>query len=310
MKLVRGLVLLGVLLSLMVAGPVSTKAADKGIQISPLTFNMDIPVGGAEGGKIIITNHNTTDLSYVIEVENFAAVDDSGAVAFAGKEDSSGVTSLADWFTFDQPKEGIVPPLKDTTVNFKINIPLGADPGGHYAAIFAREIKKSPTGQAEIGIASRVGTLVLVSVPGKVTKSAELFDFTYPKFIWRGPTEFILKAKNTGTVHFDLDSKISLKNMFGSEKIVDLGTHTVIPNSNRIFSGIWQSKNPFGYFQVTPTASTLQGSIATSPTVTIIAIPLMIVIPSIIGLIIICLIIGYIRKHFKFVQDKPKEPTN
>lgn len=286
----------------LLALPISAEAAS-GIQISPLTFNLEIPTTASSSGSIIVTNQNDTVLNYVIETENFASVDDQGAVSFAGQEEPTGVTSLADWFTYDSPKEGSLAPRKDTTINFTIDVPEGAEPGGHYAAIFAREVKKNPSGQAEIGIASRVGTLVLVSVPGITTKTAQMSDFTYPKFVWHGPNEFTMKVKNTGTVHYDSKGTVELKSILGQVTTVDMGSHTIIPNSSRTYLGTWLSKYPFGYYNVT--ASVLDGNNQpVTETGIIWAIPLLIVIPTILGLIILIWLITYLRKHLRFVSKE------
>lgn len=289
--------------SLLLVSPYSSKAASRGIQISPLTFNLDIPTDGTGSGKIIVTNLNDTDLNYVIEVENFAGVAEDGAVAFAGKEIEGAVTTLADWFTFDAPKEGTLPPKKDKEINFTIKIPVGAEPGGHYAAVFAREVKKSPTGQAEVGIASRVGALVLVSVPGETSKSAEITDFTYPKFVWRGPNDFTMKVLNNGTVHFDSQANVELKSIFGTTTNVDMGKHTLIPKNVRSYAGQWATKYPFGYYSVTAKALNGDGQPVTTTGI-IWAIPLIIVIPVIILLIIIILTIKYLKKHYRYVAAK------
>lgn len=287
--------------------PISTNATTRGIQISPLTFNLDIQEGGTSGGKIIVTNLNAETLSYALEVEDFAGVDDQGAVSFAGKEVKGAVTTLADWFTFDSPKEGDIPARKDKEINFSITIPKGAEPGGHYAAIFAREIKKTPTGQSEVGIASRVGVLSLVSVPGDTTKTAKLIDFTYPKFIWRGPTDFSMKVENTGTVHYDSKGNVELKPLLGKTTNVDMGTHTLIPNNVRSYAARWASKYPFGYYKVTASAFDGNGQIMTKTGV-IWAIPIIIVIPVIIALILLILVIKYIRKHYRYVSTPPSQP--
>lgn len=289
------------LISLMISAS-SVNAATKGIQISPLTFNLDVPQNGTNGGKIIITNLNSEPLSYVVEVENFAGVTEEGAVAFAGQEEEEAITSLADWFTFDSPKEGDIPANKDKEINFTITIPTDAEPGGHYAAVFAREVRKTPTGQTMMGVASRVGALVLVSVPGDTKKSAQIIDFTYPKFVWRGPNDLSMRVENTGTIHYDSEGTVELKNIFGQTTIVDMGKHTLIPKNTRNYAGKWNKKYPFGYYKVT--AKTFDGdNNPITSTGVIWAIPLIIVIPALIGLILLIIIIKYLRKHLRFQAE-------
>jgi hypothetical protein len=283
--------------------PGKTKAATKGIQISPLSFNFDIQDGQNTTGKIVITNFNDDDLNYALEVENFAGVTDEGAVMFAGREELGATTTLADWFTFDAPREGVVSPHKDQEINFTIDIPAGAEPGGHYAAVFAREIRKTASGQTELGVASRVGSLVLVSVPGEVSKTGRITDFTFPKFIWKGPAEFTMKVENTGSVHYDSKANVELSPVafLGKKTNVDLGTHTIIPKNIRNYDGKLDKKYPFGIFKVNATATDGSGTaISAGVNATIIAIPLMIVIPGLLGLILLIWLILYLKKHLVF----------
>lgn len=289
--------------------PFSAKGAERtGIQISPLTYNFEIKDSDNTTGKIIVTNLNNEPLNYVIEVENFASVSESGAPSFAGVENEASITTLADWFTFDAPKEGTLAPHTDITINFTISIPTGAEPGGHYAAVFAREVKKNAEGKTELGVASRVGTLILVSVPGATTKGAEITEFVYPKYIWKGPVDFSMKVKNTGSIHYDSKGTLSLKPLIGSTREVDLGTHTIVPKSIRSYSAQWQNKYPIGRYILTASALDGNGQEITISGV-IWALPIVIVIPAIIGLILLILIIRYLRKHIRFTSGNSSSGT-
>lgn len=285
-------------------------SAITGIQISPLTFNYEIKKGDSQTGKILVTNRNDDPLTYKIESEQFNGTDENGAPNFTPVE-PNGITDLHDWISFPTDAEGTIAPHLDKEVPFVINVPIDATPGGHYAAIFAREIRKTPEGQTVVGVASRVGTLVLVSVPGPVTKGAEIISFTSPKFIWKGPVDFILKIKNNGTVHYDSQAKVELKPaLFGSTQTVDLGKHTLVPTSTRSYSGIWNKRFPFGYYNITASAKDGNGQDITTKT-TLWAIPLEIVLPAIVLVIIIVLIIGYIRRHVRFISNKtPNNPPS
>lgn len=276
-------------------------ATRKGIQISPLTYNFEIQDSASTTGKIIITNLNDQELNYSIEVEDFSSVSDSGAPSFGAVHDENAVTTLSDWFTFDSPKEGALAAHTDLTVTFTITIPAGAEPGGHYAAVFAKEVKKTAEGRTELGVASRVGTLILVSVPGITTNGVKISDFKFPRMVWQGPVNLSLKATNTGTVHYDSKSEVKVESMFGGVNNVSMGTHTVLPGNHRAFSGTWGSKFPFGRYTATASVTDGNGQIVTTSGI-IWALPLMIVIPLLILIILIVLAIRYAKKHLKFVK--------
>lgn len=309
MKILKiGLVLIGFLLIM----PVIALGAERsGIQISPLTYNFDISPGQSKEAKIIVKNLNPEPLNYVIETENFNQVSEEGAPSFEGVPQIKGVTTLADWFNIpNNDKEGVIEPQKEKEIIFQVTVPQGAEPGGHYAAIFAKQIKKNAEGQTELGIASRVGTLILVSVPGDVTKTAQITEFKAPKIVWKGPVDLSMRVQNTGTVHYDSLATADFKSLIGTSQ-ANLGTHTLLPNNIRFYEGQWNKKYPFGYYKIS--ASALDGDKQpVTTTATMWAIPLIIVIPALLAIIIIILIILYFKKHYRYVasnkQSPPKTP--
>lgn len=284
--------------------PAFSKAAQTGVQISPVTYNFEINAGESKDFTVSVTNLNTTELNYLIETEDFNQVSDEGAPSFSGtssKADAS-ITTLKDWISVkaSSEKEGIISPKQTKDIAFEINVPKGAEPGGHYAAIFAKEVKKNAEGKTELGVASRVGTLVLVSVPGDVSKTAEIKNFSAPNLVWHGPVDLSMKVANTGSVHYDSEAKVTAKSMFGKEYVIDLGKHTIIPNNERSYTGSWQSRYPFGRYVLTASATDGNGNLVTTQSI-MWALPLIIVIPVIIGIILLIWVIIYMRRHVKIV---------
>lgn len=297
--LIKSLFLSTALLFVLIIAPKTIKAENKGLQISPLTFKFDIKTAEVkDDNKVFIKNNNPEAINYTLEVENFSKVSDEGAPSFSGLETQEGVTTLADWITFSSQKEGILQPGEEKEVDFSVSVPNGAEPGGHYAAIFVKEVKKTPEGKVEIGISSRVGTLLLVSVPGETKKDARLFDFSFPKFVWKGPINFSMKVENTGSIHYDSKGAISIKPLLGTTATVDMGTHTIIPKNVRNFEGTWNKKFPFGRYTLTASATNGDGQPVTT-TGTLWAIPLYLVISAIVAIILITLIVRFVKKHVK-----------
>jgi len=282
----------------------SAQTNQKGIQISPLTYNFEIQPGGSQTAKITLTNRNDEILNFIMETEDFAAVSEEGAPSFTVTPKKEGVTTLADWIAFPSVKEGAIEPKGEKEITFAINIPQQAEPGGHYAAVFAKEVKKTPEGKTEIGVASRVGTLLLISVPGLVTKTAEITEFSPPKFVWRGPVDLKMKVQNTGSVHYDSLAQVVLKPLWGKEGTVEMGTHTIIPKSIRSYEGKWDKRYPLGYYRLKATAQDGdKGEVEKSAT--LIAIPLEIAVPVLVVLIIILIVIKYVRRHYKVIANQP-----
>jgi len=276
-------------------------AADDGIQISPLSYNFEINPGESQKASINITNLNDEAIDFVAEVEPFYGVSEDGAPDFSGEGLGEGVVDLVDWISFsDSSKQGSILAKEERKIDFTINVPQDAEPGGHYAAVFAKQVKKSAEGGTELGVASRVGTLILVSVPGDVVQSAKITSFEYPVFAWSGPIEFDLKVKNTGSVHFDSSSLVKMNSLLGKANEINMGTHTILPGSTRSFEGKTVGKYPFGYYSLVASATAGEGDVAQDSGY-IVAIPLIIVLPALALLIAIILIVKYLRKHIRIV---------
>lgn len=284
--------------------------AEGGIQISPLTFNYDITPGTTQTGTITLRNLESEELNYVMEVELFNKISDEGAPSFQQADSSAGVTTIADWINFPGGKEGKIAPQQAVDINFNVDVPSGAEPGGHYAAIFAKQLKKDAQGKTQLGVVTRVGSLVLVSIPGDVDKSVSINEFNPKKFVWYGPVSLTGKVTNTGTVHYDSQLKVDIKSLFGKTTTVDLGKHTLIPDNERNYKGTWENKYPFGYYKLTASASDGDGNFSATKQASVIAIPLIIVIPIILVILIVFWATRSFKKHFKLVKNDSENNEN
>lgn len=301
-KILGGLGILGVLGLLLMLPVDKARAANTGVQISPVTFNFDIKPGETQSGKILITNRNDETMDYVMELEIFDNSSENGVPSFTAVTPTAGVSTFIDWVKFPDGDKGSIAIGESKEVNFTITLPATAEPGGHYGAIFAKQTKPLVSGGNQVGVAARVGALVLISVPGQTTAGAQILDFKAPKFVWRGPVDFKARVQNTGTVHYDSKATASIQNLIGSPVKLDLGTHTILPKSIRAYEATWNSKYPFGYYKITPTATDGDGNIQSGTAITMWAIPLIIVIPVLVGLLALILVIVYLKKHVRLVN--------
>lgn len=131
-------------------------------------------------------------------------------------------------------------------VSIKINVPEDAEPGGHYAVIFWSSAKPQQKGGG-VGIVTRVGALVLLSVSGDVVEGAELVSFKADKKVLNYlPAGFSYGFKNTGNVHLRPTGKLTIKNIFGKTvAILDAnpGSGYTLPQTTRTYSTAnWEPK--------------------------------------------------------------------
>jgi hypothetical protein len=216
------------------------------LKITPLTYKLTIDQGGSESATVSIINPNKIEIMVVAETEDFLQADEEGSPRFISK--GAGKTTLAEWINIDRQEIKLMPGEK-RDVPFEIMIPENAENGGHYAAIFFRSIPLE-TEDSQITVASRVGTLVLVTVPGDISAKGEIVEFKLPQYSEHGPISFLARFKDTGTVHYQLGGTITITNLFGKEVAkLDLPEHIVLPDGVRRFETQWPVKWTIGRYE-------------------------------------------------------------
>ncbi|MDD4151220.1 MAG: DUF916 domain-containing protein [Candidatus Gracilibacteria bacterium] len=245
------------------------------LSISPLKHEFTINAGNSKTATVKITNNSTDSMTLYSSKEDFVAGDDTGTPKFVKEEDQKNPElSLTNWLKIENENITLAPG-ETREVKFSINVPVGAEPGGHYGAVFFSP--GTPSG-AQVAVVQRLGVLVLINVPGDVKIDGNLEQFSLQKKSGTGyidmtnfddfPISFKVLFKNNGNIHLKPKGKIeiidengeTLKNIgkesitstagaYIGEKMVDyipvndvLGN--VLPKSERRFENDWEG---FGY---------------------------------------------------------------
>ena len=281
--------------------PQITSAVEEPIslKISPLTFKFSIDKGESKTENVSLINPNDFEIKIQSEKEDFVMEDEEGTPKFLPQ--GADGTSLADWISVSLDKFTLAP-QETKDISFEIKVPEDGEPGGHYAAIFFKTVPEEVKGQTQMRVSGRVGALVLVSVPGEVSQIGEIVEFNVPKFIDKGPINFLARFKNTGTVHYQLTGKVKIYNWFGKEVgQIDLPEHIVLPDSIRRFAGEWGVKYLFGKYRADLEMKDGEGNLQTT-SLTFFAFPWkegLIVLGSILILLAAVIIT---KKKFKIVK--------
>ncbi|MDD2807847.1 MAG: hypothetical protein PHW95_05010 [Patescibacteria group bacterium] len=201
--------------------------------------------GESVRGVVKIYNESEADTALAASLESFEAAGESGKPAFVPPSEKN---SFLAWFTLDQ--DSVVLKKKQAIiVPFTIVVPPNATPGGYYAVIFWQTVNNSGTKNSAVGVNSKVGTLVFLTVNGEVVEKGELksFDVGGGKWHWQLPINFDIRFSNQGNIHLQPTGKIELSGWFGQHKtyVVNDDQGYVLPGSVRNF----QLK--FGGYQAT-----------------------------------------------------------
>lgn len=243
-NMLKKITLLLILLPLLLfTRPVQAAVPGEGLTISPPLVELSLNPGETSKQQVKLTNPTNQLVEVYPSAMNFEASGEGGEPAFTSASASASRYSLANWLSFQEGKIALTP---EQVVDFKyqISVPENAEPGGHYGVIFfGTEPPETQKDVSQVALASMIGELILVRVPGDINENASLTDFSTKKFYLKGPVEFSLRIKNLGNIHFKPQGDITIKNMFGNTvetMKVNEAKGNVLPESTRKFTENWQ----------------------------------------------------------------------
>src|SRR5690348_4078168 len=149
------------------------------ISISPVTFNLTANAGDSLKEVITVRNDAASTQTVTISAENFVAVGEEGQVGLT--EDTTSFT-LAKWINFGQTKYALKSG-EQAQVPFNINVPMNAEPGGHYASVYAQVTPGNPGESSGSAVGQKIGSLVLLRVAGNVKEAASVASFSNAKIV-------------------------------------------------------------------------------------------------------------------------------
>ncbi len=165
-----------------------TVLAQVSIGISPLVFEITASPGEVIENYLKVYNSSADEIVIIkMEVEDIAPTGETGHVTVEPAETES--YSIARWVNVEL-KEFELQPREEKFVKFIIQVPENAEPGGHYGTVLAST--KAVAGPRATGatIIQRIGSLVLITIPGVMEENLIVKDFTAPHYSEYGPIPF------------------------------------------------------------------------------------------------------------------------
>lgn len=208
--------------------------------ISPVVFELT----GNPGDVIVnqIKVYNPSDDSIIgitMEVENISPRGEGGQV-FVDTE-ASETYSLMKWVEVN-PKEFVLEPGEQEFITFTISIPENAEPGGHYGAVLASTNMVAGSEFTGTAIAQKIGSVVLLSVSGKVEEKLEVLELFTPNYSESGPIPFVIKFENKGTIHVKPSGHITITNWLGMKLAdIEFPQNNVLPGAIRKIETSWNA---------------------------------------------------------------------
>jgi hypothetical protein len=235
----------------------------QGLTISPLIIEEMLSPGESLKGKLKIYSQSDEPIYVRFTAQDFKARGEEGEQIFIEPEEIHYTWSLASWIKLPEESIFLKPGHQHRReIEYTIEVPEKAEPGGYYAAIFASpDVEKIRHGTTTVG---KVGTLVLLTVGGRIVKEGVIEEFaTFKKvkepnqvkekivrtnFFTYPPVNFLVRFKNTGNVHLKPQGKIEIFNIF-QKKIAEIPVNergkNALPGAIRRYDEVWGGGWPY-----------------------------------------------------------------
>lgn len=224
---------------LIIAGVLFVIPNAQAITLIPPTLELGLTPGQVASTVIKLFNETPDTVQLFTEARNFTAKDDTGQPNFDFDAEPLG---LSTWMDVEEGPITIASGER-YEVPVTINTPVGADPGGHYAALF---FTSAAPEEGQVKVASKIGTLILANVEGDVLEAGNISEYIVEdgrSMFNRLPIGFTIRFQNTGNIHLKPSGNIEIKNTFGS--ITDTlefnaSKGATLPKTTRKYEVVWE----------------------------------------------------------------------
>ncbi|MEI6565268.1 MAG: hypothetical protein WCR20_01215 [Verrucomicrobiota bacterium] len=220
------------------------------LTISPVRMEVSGDPGSTITKDITLFNDNkTTEETYYVTYSNFESQGETGSPLFVEPK-----SDLGTWIN-TADKVVVLKPGETRTLPFTMTIPKDAYSGGHFAAIF---FGNNPGEGGQVSVGAKTGSLVLLTVNGKVLEAGGLSSFgtVEHKSVYNSlPISMEYRFKNDGNDRVKPEGTVTVRNMFYmpvSKINANIVSGNILPHSTRLFSGIDWTYNTTGIKESVP----------------------------------------------------------
>ena len=219
--------------------------------VAPARQTVAIDSGKTENLQIKFFNESTTPVAGNLKAVDFIVTGNDGSPILL--EDQ-----INDWVKLPYDKASIA--SGDVLrVNFKVNVPKDAQPGGRYVAIIFEQtgqISQSSADESVSLISPRIVGLLSIRVNGPVIESSFVNVFKTPKFLEFGKIPVYFEILNKGGYHINPKGQVTLTNWLGKEiERVTLEDKNIFPDAKRLYETKLGQTWMFGKYKVGLTAN-------------------------------------------------------
>ena len=290
----------------------SAQESVRSMTISPPTVSAQLDPGGKTEGVMKLINDTDVPLTFQATVHDFVVNDTVGTPTILPDNTLSNKFSGAAWVGI-VPDTFTVQPHQREDMNYYIQVPADARPGGHYAAVVFKPTKAVGVTGTGASVETQIGSLLYIRVNGPITEKATVTKLAIRPFSEYGPLTANTLIKNMGDLDIKPEGYITVSNIFGQKSYVaQLPEHNIFPEASRQYTNSFGKKWMIGRYKAVLTATYgVNNNLPLSMTVYFWVFPWKIAV--IIVLILIVLILGGVylnRKRKGGTKDHTENPEH
>ncbi len=272
--------------------------------VAPSRQTVALDPGGSQNLQIRFFNYSDSPMAGTIKAVNFYVAGKDGAPILLEDMPNEMIKLSID--------RAVIPVGDVLRVNFKVEVPENAKPGGSYAAIIFEQtgqIPQSVTGTESVSsVSPRVVGLVSIRINGPVVESAFIDAFKVPVFLEFGKIPVYFEILNKGGYHINPAGQVTLTNWMGNEiDRVTIDDKNIFPEARRTYEHELGKKWMFGRYKVDLTASYGESGKVLTRSTLVWVIPITLILVTLLAGIIISLTVYIIYKKVKQKQEKLEE---
>ncbi|HEV2339975.1 MAG TPA: hypothetical protein VGT05_04435 [Patescibacteria group bacterium] len=201
------------LIYLLILPSVKAQLQQESITISPPSLSLTVNPGDKKEGTLGLINDSDATLTFATSLFDFIVQDKHGTAEILPRGTiTNNKYSGSNWLAV-YPQTLTLKPHERGQLQYFIQVPPDARPGGHYAAIVYQPIVPGQSAGSGASIKTQLATLVYITVAGVVNENAKVTEFSAPKLSEYGPVALTTEIQNNSDVHIRPIGTIIVKDM-------------------------------------------------------------------------------------------------
>src|SRR3989338_1226907 len=282
------------------------------ITIVPPAKEHSLNPGERAEGILKVINDSDEVLTFRATIRDYIVEDNKGTPRILPPDTLTNKYSAASWIGVFPPSFTVAPHQKQE-LNYYLQVPADAKPGGHYAAVLYEPAEVIGVEGTGTGVTTHIGTLFYIHVKGDIKEDARVLRFEAKGFQEYGPVLLSTEILNNGDLHIRPKGTITVRNIFGQAVATKaLEEHNIFPEKTFLFENKVGSKWMIGRYTARFVGTYgLANNLPLMATVSFIVFPWKVVaIGTLLVVAAILAIIAIKRKRRKHHEAKNEEPES